>query len=107
MRKIKDLLKEIKDLKKDNIQQVIIGYNKAFEIGIYNKTHLIPNEYKIANIDLYEYLTVENIYELDNLSQAFLTLDDIGKVDKLNDRINVYYKNGKKATTVFIRNWNF
>ncbi|MGL4801996.1 MAG: hypothetical protein ACRC18_06995 [Cetobacterium sp.] len=101
MKNIKEFLNEIKELKNDKKVRTCIAYNKNNQVSIYKVSdyEYIDPCYQISKLIL-----SDNILKTENIEatkKAMLSFDDVLKVSELNkNRIDIYYKNGKKALTI-------
>ena len=101
---IKELLKEMKEIKKEGKTNTYIAYNKNLIPSIYNVCDYdyIEDTYKISQIHFTEkdnFIKVDNIEEF---KKAILKFEDVKTASILSkDRIDFYYRNGKRALIVF------
>lgn len=102
---MKELVKKIKQFKTVGVQDVKLGYNKAGILNLYPHKCLIPNDYRVALLDINGRMTVDNTDELERLRSAFIKLDDVGRVDLYEHGLMAYYKNGRKAITIVVEDF--
>lgn len=103
MKTIKELLKGIKEIKKEGKFKTVIAYNKKWQMRLYSIHTLIPSEYFICELQFHEndgFYKVNSRKELDNLIEALKNLDDVQKLTYDINRLDAYYKNGRKAMTI-------
>ena len=102
---MKEIVKKIKQFKKVGVQDVKLGYNKDGILKLYPHKCLIPNEYRVALLDIGGHMTVDNTDELERLRSAFIKLEDVGRIDFYSYGLMAYYKNGRKAITVVVEDY--
>lgn len=108
MEEIKELLKEIKEEEKTK-GYTTLAYDKNWKINsLYDRSALIPENYYICELILnngynkpYQVNTKE---ELQKLVKLFKSFKDVLKVSHVVNRVDVYYKNGRKAISVVVKN---
>lgn len=102
---MKDLVKKVRRFKKVGVEDVKIAYSNKGNLNFYPHNQLIPNDYRVALLDLGDTLQVDNTDELNRLRSAFIKLEDVGRVDLFEYGLTAYYRNGRKAISIFLEDW--
>ena len=100
---IKELLKEMKEIKKEGKTNTYIAYNKNWNPSIYNVCDYdyIEDTYKISQIHFTEKDNVIKVDNIEEFKKAILNFKDVKSASILSkNRIDFYYKNGRRALIV-------
>lgn len=102
---LKSFIKEIKKEKLNEKCEMRLAYNKVGNYtGAVDKNALVPQEREIAKLIIdtghNKPFGVDTSEELDNIITLIRSFDDFGKISYYNNRLDAYYKNGKKAMSI-------